>query len=88
MKIKTVNRTIHPETHKSDNSYRVKIGKRNYYDKLIVNISHEKLGFIGSFEFEKEAIAPDERIHFKAEEQEGKVKVTWVQNIAVKRMII
>lgn len=88
MEIKTVNRTIRPESHQSKDPYRVKIGKRNFYNKLIVNITHEKLGFVGSFEFGGDAIAPYESIHFKAEEQNGKVEITWVQNIAVKKMIL
>lgn len=81
-KIKTVNRTIHPSTHKSENSYRVKIGKRNYYDQLIVNISHEKNGFLTTYIFDGKEIAPYESIHFKAEEVEGKVHINWVQKIS------
>lgn len=50
-KIKIVNRTIHPDTHDSANSYRVKIGKRNYYEKLIVNINHEKFDFDETYIF-------------------------------------
>jgi hypothetical protein len=88
VEIKTVNRTIRPTTHKSENSYRVKIGERNFYDKLIVNIYHESLGAIGSFEFDGKAIAPYESIHFKADERNGKVEITWVQNIPVKKLIL
>jgi len=88
METKTVNRTIHPETHKSENTYRVKIGKRNFYNKLIVSISHQNTGLIGSFEFDGKEIAPYESIHFKANEVKGKVEITWVQNIAVKKMIL
>jgi hypothetical protein len=88
MEIKTVNRTIRPATHKSENSYRVKIGKRNFYDKLIVNINHESLGAVGIFEIEGKAIAPYESIHFKANEKSGRVEITWVQIIPVKKVIL
>jgi hypothetical protein len=80
-KIKTVDRTIRPSTHKSEHSYRVKIGERNFYDKLIVNIHHEKYGFIDTYIFEGEKIAPYESIHFKAEETAGKIEIKWVQQI-------
>lgn len=88
MEIKTVNRTIHPNTHKSENSYRVKIGKKNFYDKLIVNISHENIGFLGRFEFDGKEIAEYESIHFKATEIKEKVEIKWVQNIVAKKVII
>lgn len=88
MEIKTVNRTIRPTTHRSENSYRVKIGERNFYDKLTLNICHESLGAVSSFEFDGKAIAPYESIHFKANERYGKVDITWVQNIPVKKVIL
>jgi hypothetical protein len=53
-----------------------------------VNIYHESLGAIGSFEFDGKAIAPYESIHFKADERNGKVEITWVQNIPVKKLIL
>jgi hypothetical protein len=81
MEIKTVNRTIHPDIHKSENSYRVKIGKRNFYDKLIVNIHHENTRFVGTYIFEGKDIASYESIHFKTEEIEGKIKIHWIQDI-------
>jgi hypothetical protein len=81
MEIKTVNRTIHPDTHDSNNSYRDKIGKRNFYDKLIVNISHDKKGFINTYVFDGKEIAGYESIHFKAREVNGEVKIEWVQNL-------
>ena len=83
MNIKTVNRTIHPDTHKSENSYRVKLGKRNY-DQLVVNIDHEKLGTIGVDLFDGKDIADYESIHFKAEEAGGKVTINWVQKLNYK----
>lgn len=88
MKIKEVNRTIHPDSHKSENSYRLKIGKRNYYDRLIVNIFHEEKGFIDSYIFEGEDIASFESIHFKAEETNNAVNIYWVQNIKHTKQII
>ena len=81
MNIKTVNRTIHPDTHDSDNSYRVKIGKRNFYDQLIVNINHEKSNFKKTYVFEGKQIADYESIHFKAIESNEKVIINWVQNL-------
>lgn len=84
-KIKTVNRIIRPSTHKSEHSYRVKIGDRNFYDKLIVNIHHEKYGFMDTYIFEGEAIAPYESIHFKAEENNGTINIKWVQKIPFQR---
>lgn len=79
--IKIVNRTIHPDTHDSANSYRVKIGKRGFYDKLIVNIDHESLDFKETFVFDGEAIRKYESIHFKATENNDKVQIQWVQNL-------
>lgn len=84
MKVKTVYRTIHPDTHKAENSYRVRIGKRNYYDQLLVHIDHEKVGVIGTYVFERSVIAPYESIHFKASERGGKVSVNWVQDLVYK----
>lgn len=81
MKTKTVNRTIHPDTHESKNSYRMKIGKRNYYDQLIVNIDHDNVGFIGTYIFSGSEIAPYESIHFKAVENNGIVAINWVQKL-------
>jgi hypothetical protein len=81
METKIVNRTIHPDTHKSENSYRVKIGKINFYDQLIVNIHHEKIGFIGTYIFEGKEIASYESIHFKAEETTGIVNIQWIQKL-------
>lgn len=80
-KIKTVNRTIHPITHKSENSYRVRIGERNFYNQLIVNIDHEDFGFIGTYLFDGKEIANYESIHFKAIEADGQVTIKWVQNL-------
>jgi hypothetical protein len=80
-KIKTVNRTIHPDTHDSQNSYRVKIGKRNFYDKLIVNINHEKLDFNETYIFDGEVIKDYESIHFKSTEMKNTVQIQWVQNL-------
>lgn len=80
-KIKIVNRTIHPKTHDMKNSYRVKIGKRNYYDKLIVNINHEELDFKETYIFDGSIIKEYESIHFKASENDGKIQIQWVQNI-------
>jgi len=85
MNVKTVNRTIHPDTHESDNSYRVKIGKSNFYDQLVVNISHDKKGFIGTYVFDGNDIAPYESIHFKAREINGEVKIEWVQNLKFRK---
>lgn len=84
MKVKTVNRTIHPDSHEANNSYRVKIGKKNYYDQLIVNIKHEKLPFKCTYVFEGNGIANFESIHFKAEENEGAIKINWVQTLEFK----
>ncbi len=84
MKIKTVNRTIHPDTHETKNSYRVKIGKKNYYDQLVVNVNHEKLSFQCTYVFEGNEIADYESIHFKAGERDGTVKINWVQALEFK----
>jgi len=84
MKVKTVHRTIHPDTHKAEHSYRVKIGKRNYYDQLLVHIDHEEIGSIGTYVFEGKVIAPYESIHFKAEEDNGGVHINWVQELDYK----
>ena len=81
MNIKTVNRTIHPDTHDSENSYRVKIGKRNFYDQLIVNINHENLDFKETYIFDGKQIADYESIHFKAIESNDKITINWVQNL-------
>lgn len=81
MNIKTVNRTIRPDTHVSDNSYRVKIGKRNFYDQLIVNINHEKLNFKKTYVFDGKQIADYESIHFKAIVSNEKVIINWMQNL-------
>jgi len=86
MKTKTVNRTIHPDTHDSKNSYRVKIGKKNYYDQLVVNVDHEKLGVVGTYIFEGKQIGEYESLHFKAEESNGIVSINWVENIAFKKV--
>jgi hypothetical protein len=88
MEIKTVNRTIRPATHKSESPYRVKIGKKNFYDLLVVNIFHDKLGKVGSFEFNGKEIAPYESIHFKAGEREGRIEIKWVQDVVVKKMVL
>lgn len=80
-KVKTVNRTIRPKTHDSANSYRVKIGRRDYYDKLIVNIDHEASDFNETYVFSGEEIKGYESIHFKAFERNGKVQIQWVQNL-------
>lgn len=80
-KIKTVNRTIHPDTHDSANSYRVKIGKRDYYEKLIVNINHEKSDYQETFVFDGSEIKNYESIHFKATENKDTVQIQWVQNL-------
>ncbi len=86
MVTKTVNRTIHPSTHKSEHSYRVKIGKRNYYDQLIVHINHENKNFNETYVFDGEAIAAFESIHFKAEEINGNILIQWVQNIKYSKL--
>ena len=88
MEIKTVNRTIHPDTHKPENSYRVRIGKKDFYDLLVVNIFHENAGKIGTFEFTAKEIASYESIHFMAKDLNGKVEIVWVQDVAVKKMIL
>ena len=81
MEIKTVTRRIHPDSHKSESPYRVKIGKCNFYDQLIVDIFHDKLGFIGTYQFSKESIKDYESIHFKAIEKGEVVQIKWVQDI-------
>lgn len=80
-KVKTVNRTIRPDSHKSENSYRVKIGKRGFYDQLVVNITHENNDFKETYIFDGEDIACYESIHFKADEHDGEIKIQWVQDI-------
>ncbi|MCD7968784.1 MAG: hypothetical protein LUF87_00300 [Alistipes sp.] len=79
--IKTVNRTIHPDTHKETISYRVKIGKKNYYNQLVVNIDHDNYGFIGTYVFSRDEIANYESIHFKALDTDNGVKIEWLQNL-------
>jgi hypothetical protein len=81
MKIKTVNRTIRPSSHKAENSYRVKIGKRNYYDKVVVNINHESNTFQATYEFDGKQVENYESIHFKANENKGNVSIDWVQKL-------
>lgn len=84
MKTKTVNRTIRPSTRELDSSYRVKIGKRNYYDQLIVNIDHESTDFKVTYIFQGSDIAKYESIHFKVHEYNDEIRIEWVQDLNYK----
>lgn len=80
-KIKIVNRIIDPDTHKSENSYRVKIGKRGYYGQLVVNIRYEDTDFKEIYIFDGKDIISYESIHFKAEVADEEIRIYWVQDI-------
>jgi hypothetical protein len=80
------NYIIHPKTHKSENSYRVKIGKIGFYDQLIVNIDHDTHGFIGTYSFNGIDIAPYKSIYFKAIEEEGEVIINWVRDLKFEKV--
>lgn len=74
----TRNRTLRPSTRKETSSYKVNTEKVGANDTLVVTIDHESIPFEKVYKFRGADIANKKSIHFKAEESDSKISITWI----------
>lgn len=73
------NRVIRPSTRaESSDNYKVETEAVSIADVLLVNVTHESLGINAAFKFEGKSIADKRSIHFKINESEDSIIISWI----------
>ncbi len=73
------NRVIRPSTRSelSDN-YKIDTEAVSLADVLLVTVTHESLGINETYKFEGKTLADKRSIHFRVNESEGSIIISWI----------